>query len=715
MITLASQSQRTVSLSTPLGEDVLLLAGMSGKEEIGRIFRYELDLLSEQPDKVKFDDLVGQNVTVSLSLSDDETRYFNGHVCNFEQMAEPGHAARYRATVVPWLWFLTRRADCRIFQNMTVPDIIKQVFRDAGFSDFEEGLTASYRTWDYCVQYRETDFNFVSRLMEQEGIYYFFKHEEGVHTLVLCDSISAHKPFSGYEKIKYLPSERSATYTEYVRSCSIGQTVQPGMYALNDYDFKAPAKALHAKSKVARQHAASENEVYDYPGEYRETGDGESYAKIRINELQSQFETVRGTADARGVSTGCTFELTECDVEDLNRELLVTSCNYQIQSDLDATGGETVFSVGFTAIDSKQSFYTPRATPKPVVQGPQTAVVVGPAGEEIYTDEYGRVKVQFHWDRDGKSDENSSCWIRVAQVWAGKKWGAMYIPRIDQEVIVEFLEGDPDQPIITGRVYNASQMPPYGLPADKTKSTIKSNSSKGGGGSNEMRFEDKKGEEEIFFHAQKDQNIVVENDETLSVGNNETVSVGNDRTETVGNNETITIGTDRTETVGSNETISIGSNRTETVGTNETITIGSARTETVGSNETVTVALTRTHSIGVNDMLNVGAAREVTVGGAQAITVGAIQSISVGANQSTDVGVNQTTNVGKNDSLKVGKKLSIDAGDEILIKTGKSSILMKKDGTITIKGKDIKIDGSGKIDVKAKKNIVMKGKKILEN
>lgn len=686
MPTLTSQSQRTVSLSTPLGSDTLLLSSMTGKEEMGRMFRFELDLLSEKPDKVKFDDIVGQNVTVNLSVADGATRHFNGHVCNFEQIAEPGQAAHYRATVVPWLWFLTRRADCRIFQNMTVPDIIKQVFRDAGFSDFEEGLTASYHAWDYCVQYRETDFNFVSRLMEQEGISYFFKHEDGVHTLVMCDSISAHEPFSGYEKIEYLPMEGSATYTEYVRSCSVGQTVQPGQYALNDFDFEAPAKALHAKSKVTRQHATSDSEVYDYPGEYKVQGDGEQFAKIRINELHSQFEVIRGTGDARGIATGSTFELTKCDVEDLNKELLITSCNYQIQSDLDGAGSGNVFAVSFSAIESKQPFYTPRATPKPMVQGPQTAIVVGPAGEEIYTDEYGRVKVQFHWDRDGKKDENSSCWIRVAQLWAGKKWGAMYIPRIGQEVIVEFLEGDPDRPIITGRVYNAAQMPPYDLPAEKTKSTMKSCSSKGGTAAdnfNEIRFEDKMGEEEMYIHAEKDQNIIVENDETQAIGHDQQISVGNDRKESVGNNETISIGKDRTESVGSNEVVSVN--------------------------------LARTHSIGVNDMLTVGGAQEVTVGGARVLTVGAAHAVTVAAAQDIAVGKSQTTSVSENDSLDVGKKLSIDAGEEILIKTGESSILMKKDGTITIKGKDIKIEGSGKINVKASKNIIMKGKKILQN
>jgi len=722
-----TQSDRLLAIETPLGEDTLMLASLNAKEELSRIYQFELDLRSEKPSKVKFDDIVGQNVTVSLTIEGSDDRYFNGYVCNFEQTTAPGGQAHYQATIVPWLWFLTRNADCRIFQNMKVPDIIMQVFRDHGYSDFEDALTGSYREWEYCVQYGETSFNFVSRLMEQEGIYYFFEHSKGQHKLILCDSISEHQAYGDYEKIKFQPSDAgSGTESECIRSCSLEQVVQPGVCVLNDFDFKVPQKALKTQSNITRGHAVPDFEIYDYPGEYIEYGEGEGYAKVRIEELHSQFEVLHGESDARGVCTGSTFEMTHCYIEDLNREYLVTSTHYQIRSNLPgekSQSGSPNCTVSFTAMDIKQQFRSARLTPKPIIQGPQTAIVVGTSGEEIYTDEYGRVKVQFHWDREGKADENSSCWIRVAQIWAGKKWGAMYIPRIGQEVIVEFLNGDPDHPIITGRVYNGDQMPPYGLPANATQSTIKSNSSKGGDGSNEIRFEDKAGSEEVFIHAQKDQNIVVENDETTTigndrtenVGNNETITIGNDRTEDVGNNETITIGNDRSETVGNNETITIGSNRTETVGANETITIGADRTETVGSNETVTVALTRTHSVGVNDMCNVGAAQEITVGGAQAITVGAAQAITVGAAQAITVAKDASTTIGKNNTINVGKNLTIDAGDQIMIKTGKASILMKKDGTITIKGKDIKIDGSGKIDIKAKKNVIIKGKKILEN
>jgi type VI secretion system secreted protein VgrG len=329
------------------------------------------------------------------------------------------------------------------------------------------------------------------------------------------------------------------------------------------------------------------------------------------------------------------------------------------------------------------------------VQGPQTAFVTGPSGEEIHTDKYGRVKVQFHWDRLGQKDDHSSCWVRVSQGWAGKSWGEIHIPRIGHEVIVDFLEGDPDRPIITGRVYNAENPVPYALPANKTQSGIKSHSSKGGGGSNEFRFEDKKGSEQVYFHAEKDLDSVVENNETRRVGGKGT---GN-----------------RTTQIKNDETITVGGNRTETVAKNETITIGENRTEAVAKNESVAIGLTRSHAIGVSDTLVVGAARSHTVGAAESITVGAAQSISVGADQSVEIGSNSSTSIGKDAAVTVGKTYTLTAGDQIVLTTGSAQIIMKKNGDITIKGKSITIDASGKVNVKASQDIVMKGQKILQN
>jgi type VI secretion system secreted protein VgrG len=470
-----------------------------------------------------------------------------------------------------------------------------------------------------------------------------------------------------------------------------------------------------------------------------------------MEEAQYQFELANGKTNARGLSVGYLFDLSGHGRKDQNREHVVLAADYELEytqyEAMEDTGAK--YACGFSALNSKQAFRPQRLTRKPFVQGPQTAIVVGPSGDEIFTDKYGRVKVQFHWDRLGKSDDHSSCWMRVSHPWAGKNWGMIAIPRIGQEVVVDFLEGDPDHPLITGRVYNADQMPPYELPANKTQTGIKTRSSTGGSPSNfnEIRFEDKKGSEQLFIHAEKNQDIEVENDETHWVGHDrtktidhdETTHVKHDRTETVDNNETITIGVDRTEQVGNNETITIGVNRTEAVGANETITIGANRTETVGANQavtigatdTLTVATQRTHTVGANETITVGAAQEITVGAARAVTVGAAQQVSIGADQSIDVannqsesigknysldvGDNRSANVGKDDSVKVGKNLVVDAGDSITIKTGSASISMKKDGTIVIKGKDITIEGSGKINAKASSDIIMKGSKILQN
>ena len=571
------QAHREIAVATPLGEDVLLLTSMSGTEQLGRLFEYELELASEK-EQLKSSDIVGQNVTIRLNLPEDKVRYFNGFISSFTQIGGTLQLDQFRATVVPWLWFLTRNADCRIFQEKTVPDIIKEVFRDRGFTDFEDALTGSYRKWEYCVQYRETDFNFVSRLMEQEGIYYFFKHENGKHKLVLADSASAHQPYLKIDKLKFQPADLQASDQKYISDWIVETRVQPGFYALNDFDFKNTKKDLQARAKVSREHAAADFEIYDYPGEYIETNDGEEYAKKRIEELHSQYEVVAAQSDVRVICTGFTFTLTEHPREDQNRKYLITSANYSMHSDILQTSGgggsEAAYSCSFTAIDAEQPFRSLRITPKPSIPGPQTAMVVGPSGEEIYPDKYGRVKVKFHWDRYSKADENSSCWIRVAQVWAGKKWGAMYIPRIGQEVIVEFLEGDPDQPIITGRVYNAQAMPPYDLPDEKTKSTLKSNSSKGGGGFNEIRFEDKKGKEQIFIHGEKDEDVRIKNDSKEYIGNERHFIVKSDQLEQVDGDKHLTVKGDQNEKIEGSVSLDAGMDLQQKVGMKHALEAG---------------------------------------------------------------------------------------------------------------------------------------------
>lgn len=551
----ATQKHRLFEVTTPLGPDKLLFWRMTAKEELGRLFEFHLELLSEDP-AIKLEDVLARPVTIRADLPENRKRYFHGLVSRFRLVGTYGRYAKYEATLRPWLWFLTRTADCKIFQQMTVPEIIQDVFRELGFTDFDDQLSLEYRQWEYCVQYRETDFDFVSRLMEQEGIYYYFQHEENKHTLVLCDSIGAHESATGYEEVPYFPpDEHPWRRRDHLFDWSVTQEVQPGSCVLNDFDFEKPQASLIVKSLVKRRHPQADHEIYDYPGEYSETPDGDSYVRSRLEELQTQYETAWAKGNARGLCVGSLFKLTDFRLrQDQNREYLIVSSVHQLApteyETMDVEAPEHMCVCEITAIDSSQQYRPPQITPKPVVQGPQTATVVGPAGEEIWTDKYGRVKVQFHWDRYGKRDENSSCWIRVSQLWAGKKWGGIHIPRIGQEVIVDFLEGDPDRPIITGRFYNADNMPPYQLPSNQTQSGIKSRSTKKGTGANfnELRFEDEKGKEEVYFHAEKDFNRVVENNDTLKVGfdkkedGSQTISVWKDRTETIETgNDSITL------------------------------------------------------------------------------------------------------------------------------------------------------------------------------
>jgi type VI secretion system secreted protein VgrG len=744
---MATQESRSFELKTPLGKDVLLLRQMSGTEALSQPFLWDLDLLSEKGD-INPDELLGQKVSVSCTLPNGKQRFFHGYVTEFSQGGWLQRYYRYRATVRPWYWLLTRTADCRIYQALTVPQIFEEVVKQYGFTDYELRLSGSYQPREYCVQYRESDFNFLSRLLEHEGIYFFFEHTASKHTLVLVDDPGKHQTFEGYETVPYYApgGKDPLRKRDHLESWAYTRTVLPGSFATSDFDFEKPRKSLAGSATIAREHQQSTYEVFDYPGELPQLDSQQSdrMANVRIQELQASYMVANGHGNAAGLATGLRFTLDKYPRKDLNIAYVITQATYTLTADAYEPGAaqeESTFEVAIEAIDARTHFRPARRTRKPMIHGAQTAMVVGPAGEEIYTDKYGRVKVQFHWDRYGKQDEQSSCWVRVAQLWAGKNWGMIHIPRIGQEVIVSFLEGDPDRPIITGRVYNGDAMPPYGLPDNATQSGIKSRSSKGGADANfnEIRFEDLKGSEQLYIHAEKNQDGVVENDETHSVGhdrsktivNDEITKVGNDRTETVGHNESISIGVSRSEQVGANEDIRIGANRTEAVGANESISIAANRSIKVGANEIASVALLRTHNVGINELINVGAAQEVNVGAAQTITVGAAQVTSVGLDQVTNVGVHRSVNVGvsqshnvggarkatvgKDDHLDVATHLVINAGESVTIKTGDASIIMKRDGTITLKGKDILVQGSGKINAKATGNIVMKGSKILKN
>jgi type VI secretion system secreted protein VgrG len=631
------QDGRLFSLNTPLGKDVLLLKDITGEEGISGLYSFHLNLLS-QNHSISFKDIIGKNVTISAALADGKIRYFNGIVSEFSQSrAEEQDKAEillsyYTATVVPWLWVLTRTTDSRIFQNMTVSEIVEKIFVEKKLKDFKLNLKGKYGKREYCVQYNETDFNFISRLLEDEGIFYFFQHEDGKHTLILADDPGEHQPCPEQGTARCRPHEEGGYNEDMIDTLLVKQEIRAGKYTLNDYNFETPKAPLKTEVPSNQKLGPEEREYYDYPGGYGKKSEGDRLVNIRMQEEEAKITTFHGTCNCRAFTSGYRFKLEDFYRDDMNKkEYVLTSIKHegsQTYSRFD-TEEEQTYKNEFTCIPFDVPYRHPRNTPKPFVQGAQTAIVVGPSGEEIYSDKYGRVKVQFHWDREGKKNENSSCWIRVGQVWAGAGWGAMFIPRIGHEVIVDFLEGNPDMPIITGRVYHGTNNPPYPLPAEQTKSTIKSDSSKGGGGSNEFRFEDKKGKEEVYLHGQKDWTIMIENDKNQTVGHDETMLVKSNRTVHVQAHfkETIDSGEDRTVQAGSKETISGGEKRDVSGGITETVSGGEKRTISGGQTETINGAETRTVNGGLTETVN-GALTQTVTGG---ITINSPAGVTITA------------------------------------------------------------------------------------
>jgi len=526
-----------VELTSPLGPNVLVLESLRGSEALSRPFWYRLEMISENR-SVDFSKIVGKAVKITIDLPDlVEKRYIHGIISRFGLRRKDRTYTHYYAEVVPWLWRLGRMADCRIFQEKTAPEIIKQVFSDRGENDFRDELEGEFPELPYCVQYRERDLDFVQRLMQEFGIAYFFEHDKDKHVLVLANSPKAYKPVNGQETIRYKEDPkavRPGIEASYVTALQAAQRLQSGKITLKDYNFEAPVQPM--ASSVPTNISVGGNdayEIYDYPGRYPgkhpDAAGGEFLARLRMEERETMHFRIKGQSTCRAFMPGFKFELIDHYRPDLNQEYLLTRVNHKAQAgELD--GGEMQYTNRFIAIPGRRPYRPAPRSRKPIVEGPQTAKVVGPPNEEIYTDKYGRVKVQFHWDRKGESNEKSSCWVRVSQLWAGKNYGAIFIPRIGQEVIVDFLEGDPDRPIITGRVYNADESVGYTLPTDQTKSFIKTSSSKGGGGYNELRFEDAKDKEEVFLQAQKDFNENIKNDHTVTVGGYDTTTIKKNQT-----------------------------------------------------------------------------------------------------------------------------------------------------------------------------------------
>lgn len=600
----ATYTQETlrIQLTTPLGADKLLVRGFGGEEQLSGLFRYELEMVSEDKG-LDFTAIVGEGATVKLRLNDGTDHFFHGVVSRFVQEDANERFATYHAELRPWLWVLTKAADCRVYQNKSVPDIVTGLFDELGFSDYKNSTTGTYNAREYCVQYNETAFAFVSRLLEDEGIFYFFEHADGKHTLVLADDASAHKPCEGLpEGALYRASSVEHTDDRAITRLRIEQQVVTGKFAHDDFNFETPSTDL----KVEADGDAGKMRVYEYPGGFMKKDAGDSRANVRLEAHEHPQKLLRGESYVRAFAAGYKFDLKGHYREDAN-------ASYVLRAVTHGATQET-YTNSFEAFPSDVPFRPARSTPRPVIAGVQTAIVVGKSGEEIWTDKYGRVKVQFHWDQKGTNDENSSCWIRVDQGWAGKQWGGIFLPRIGQEVVVSFEEGDPDRPVVTGAVYNAEQVVPYTLPDDQTKSTLKSNSSKGGAGFNEIRFEDKKDSEEVYLHAQKDHNIVVENDRTKDVKNKETNTIKSDRSTTIseGNDTYVVAKGNRTFQVQTgNETYEVKGTRDITVTGNETHTDKADYTQKVTGNYTLEV--TGNYELKVTGNLTINVTGSATV------------------------------------------------------------------------------------------------------
>jgi type VI secretion system secreted protein VgrG len=642
--------ERLVDVVTPLGA-ALWFRQMTGAEALSSLFEFDITFHSKQSG-LSAKAMLGKDITLKIETEGGKAvRHFNGLCTRFGSGGREGEHLLYTAKLRPWLWLASRRSDCKIFQFKKVPDIISDVLEKYGF-ELVLKLKKTYREWEYCVQYQETDLNFVMRLMENEGIYFYFEHVMGSHKLVLADDISCHSPLPGKRDIKYFGlAAAGVADEEHFNSWQVLEEVNSGEYITDDYDFQKPRGDLKTRRKNPMGHSHDAWERYMWPGGYTEFGDGENYSGARLESLEAEHERTEGNTTVRTMAPGYLFNLSRCPRADQNREYLSVATSYFFRDNARMSAGsgagDATWRILVTAQPTTVPYRPPQATLKPLTSGPQTAVVVGPVGEEIYTDKYGRVKVQFFWDRYGKKDENSSCWVRVSYPWAGEKWGFIHIPRIGQEVIVDFIGGDPDYPMITGRVYNADQMPPYGLPDNKTASGIKSRSTKGGNATdfNEIRMEDSKGKEQLYVHAQRNLDTVIEADESRVVGNDRRTRIGHDDDRFVAH--------DDRHVINNNQSHQITANQDTTVGVNQTVTVGASQSVTVGASRGLTVGAAMSESIGANHSLDVGSRQAISVGGAQ--------TVQVGANLSLTVGGGRNTLVSKDDSTVCAAKASYSA------------------------------------------------------
>ena len=689
-----------------------------GTEGISELFEFQVDFASDDP-AIDFDATIGKPAVLEMQTNDDP-RIVHGIVSCIEEVGVGPKFTNYAATIVPALWTFGLRKDCCIYQAQNVPDVIKDILVSGGLesgTDFDIRLKGSYPKMEYCVQYRESDLEFVTRLMEETGIFYFFEHATDGHKLVLADDKGEHADIGGPAVLAFRAVDTGMqSEVEEVTRLRYARSLRTGAVAMRSFNFEKTQLSLETTSKAGDD---TDYVDYDFDGRYFSENSGKDLAKIKQEAYAVSRRTLSGTSNCRHFTAGFKFAVSEHPRDDCNSDYVLTKVSHAAvqpqAAGADGMGGasdEPAYSNTFDAIPADVTFRPQQVTERGLVEGPQTAVVTGPAGEEIHCDAHGRVKVKFHWDRLGAKDEKSSCWVRVSQ---SHRINDLAIPRVGEEVIVDFLEGDPDQPIITGRVYNGTKQSPYSLPGDKTKSSFKTYSSPGGGGFNELRFEDSSGSEEVFMHAQKDMNVKVLNDRTRDIGHDDKQLVGNDETLEVKRDRFRTVGRNEAVDIGADQLIKIKADRTESVGGNESVKIDKNLTHEVEGTRTEKTGKERTTSVGAKDSLTVGDDQEVSVGGGQTTNVKGDYSLEVKGDASVEVKGDHETSVKgkltaeakKDVGIKSGKKVTIEAGDEMKLECGSASITLKKSGDIVIKGK--------KIDMKADGDIQIKGSKISGN
>jgi type VI secretion system secreted protein VgrG len=679
------QATRLLQVKTPLGDNKLVLTSLSGAEYISDLFRFELELIGDDI-QIRSEDVIGKDFGFSLEKKSGERDHYHGIVSEFAVSGTDRKGrSSFRATVVPWFWLLTQTTDCRIFQEKTVPEIVEQVFQDLGHSDFENRLQKSYETLEYCVQYRETDFDFVSRLLEREGIFYFFERSENKHLLVLADSASSYEKSEEFE-VELPPDHSSIAIKDHLTEWEHRFAFHSGGASHTDYNFKTPKTSLRVETtsiNTQKNNDSSKYQLYDvYPGEHLTSAEGVDRLSVRMEETEVCQDVVNAAGFCKTFRPAQTFKVTEHHTEsEIGKTYVITRIEHTAHEPLayetgadDAVG---IYSNTFTCIPDSTVFRPKRKTPLPRVTGVQTAVVVGPAGDEIYTDEYGRVKVQFHWDREGKLDENSSRWVRASHAMAGRQWGFMAIPRIGQEVVVEFLEGNPDRPLIVGSVYNADQMPHYSLPEEKTKSYIKTNSTSGGDGYNELMFEDKKDDERLFLHAQKDMDTRVLNDSKTRVINNRHQIIG---AEQDGNKTG-----DQCELVYQDKHLNVKRNQIEHIEGNLQLMVGNGDADDGGQIDVVSEK---------DWIQSVGGDLSETVEGAKKVKLKGGKSEQITGDLNCKTSAKTAFEAGQEVHIKAGMKVIIEAGVQMSL-VGPGGFIDIGPAGVTIQGIMVKINSGG--------------------